>query len=124
MVDNIVVVVDGEISETGSYEELLSQDKAFAQFLRTYLQQQDSEDDEDEECLCSLCTQQQLAINHSSSSNSSSSACCSGIVVVAVVVIVVMTATLATKLWHIQCESKKYVLKRFAIFSLVENLCN
>jgi len=50
MVDNIVVVVDGEISETGSYEELLSQDKAFAQFLRTYLQQQDSEDEEDEEC--------------------------------------------------------------------------
>jgi len=51
MVDNIIVIVDGEISEVGSYEELLSHDKAFAQFLRTYLQQEDSEDDEDEECL-------------------------------------------------------------------------
>ena len=51
MVDNIVVIVDGIISESGSYEELLSQDKAFAQFLRTYLQQQDSEDEDDEEGL-------------------------------------------------------------------------
>ena len=49
MVDNIVVVVDGEISETGSYEELLSQDRAFAQFLRTYLQEQNPDVDEDEE---------------------------------------------------------------------------
>ena len=59
-----MVVVDGEISESGSYEELLSYDRAFAQFLRTYLQQQD-EDEEDEErvyCLWSLfrvVTQQQ-----------------------------------------------------------------
>ena len=51
-VDNIVVVVDGEISESGSYEELLSHDRAFAQFLRTYIQQQD-EDEEDEERLYS-----------------------------------------------------------------------
>jgi len=49
MVDNIVVVVDGEISETGSYEELLSQDRAFAQFLRTYLQEQNPDVEEDEE---------------------------------------------------------------------------
>jgi len=47
-----VVVVDGEISESGSYEELLSHDRAFAQFLRTYIQQQD-EDEEDEERLYS-----------------------------------------------------------------------
>jgi len=51
MVDNIVVLVNGEISEEGSYEELLSHDRAFAQFLRTYLQEQDSEDDDDEECV-------------------------------------------------------------------------
>jgi len=52
MVDNIVVIVDGEISEAGSYDELLSHDQAFAQFLRTYLQQQDAdEDDDDEESL-------------------------------------------------------------------------
>jgi len=49
MVDNIVVVVDGEISESGSYEELLSHDKAFAQFLRSYLQDQACDDDDDEE---------------------------------------------------------------------------
>jgi len=51
VVDNIVVVVDGEISESGSYEELLSDDENFAQFLRTYLQQQETEDNEDEERL-------------------------------------------------------------------------
>lgn len=51
MVDNIVVVVDGEISEIGSYEELLSYDRAFAQFLRTYVLQEDSDDDDDDECL-------------------------------------------------------------------------
>jgi len=62
MVDNILVLVSGEISEEGSYEELLSRDRAFAQFLRTYLQQQDSDDDDDEECVyCYL-----LNFNHSS----------------------------------------------------------
>jgi len=55
MVDNIVVIVDGKISEAGSYEELLSQDQAFAQFLRTYLQQQDSEDEDDEDGLYYRC---------------------------------------------------------------------
>jgi len=57
MVDNILVIVDGEISEAGSYDELLSRDQAFAQFLRTYLQQQDDDDDDDEESLYFyLCT--------------------------------------------------------------------
>jgi len=51
MVDNIIVIVDGKISEAGSYEQLLSHDQTFAHFLRTHLQQQDSEDDDDEEGL-------------------------------------------------------------------------
>ncbi|KAJ6656004.1 hypothetical protein lerEdw1_004589 [Lerista edwardsae] len=34
--DTIIVMVDGKISETGSYQELLRQEGAFAEFLRTY----------------------------------------------------------------------------------------
>uniref|UniRef100_A0A8B9S0C9 Multidrug resistance-associated protein 1 n=1 Tax=Accipiter nisus TaxID=211598 RepID=A0A8B9S0C9_9AVES len=34
--DSILVMCDGEISEMGSYQELLKQDGAFAEFLRTY----------------------------------------------------------------------------------------
>ncbi|XP_052261658.1 multidrug resistance-associated protein 1-like isoform X6 [Dreissena polymorpha] len=36
-VDTIVVLVDGQISEIGSYRQLLSHDGAFAQFLKNYL---------------------------------------------------------------------------------------
>ena len=46
-VDKIVVLVNGEISEVGSYEELLSHDGPFAQFLKTYLTQEDSESEEE-----------------------------------------------------------------------------
>ncbi|KAM9715835.1 ATP-binding cassette sub-family C member 3 isoform 2-T2 [Menidia menidia] len=35
-VDNIVVMVDGRVSEMGSYQELLTQNGAFAEFLRNY----------------------------------------------------------------------------------------
>uniref|UniRef100_A0A8C4YJB8 ABC-type glutathione-S-conjugate transporter n=1 Tax=Gopherus evgoodei TaxID=1825980 RepID=A0A8C4YJB8_9SAUR len=35
-VDNIVLMVDGEISETGSYQELLQRNGAFADFLHSY----------------------------------------------------------------------------------------
>ena len=51
MVDNILVIVDGNISESGSYEELMSHNRDFAQFLRTYLQQEDANQEDDEECL-------------------------------------------------------------------------
>ncbi|KAJ8312999.1 hypothetical protein KUTeg_010372 [Tegillarca granosa] len=37
MVDTIVVMVNGRISEIGSYEDLMSHDGPFAQFLKTYL---------------------------------------------------------------------------------------
>lgn len=35
-VDNILVMVDGRVSEMGSYQELLKQNGAFAEFLRNY----------------------------------------------------------------------------------------
>ncbi|NWX11927.1 MRP3 protein, partial [Aegotheles bennettii] len=45
-VDHIVVLVDGKISETGSYQSLLKQNKAFAEFLRNYALEEDIEEDE------------------------------------------------------------------------------
>ena len=55
-VDNIVVLVNGEVAENGSYEELLSHDGDFAQFLKQHLSQEENSDaeiaaDEDEEGL-------------------------------------------------------------------------
>lgn len=38
MVDTIVVMSNGTISEAGTYEDLLSRDGAFAQFLKEYIQ--------------------------------------------------------------------------------------
>ncbi|KAL5016580.1 hypothetical protein ScPMuIL_006169 [Solemya velum] len=49
MVDMVVVMVDKRISEMGTYEELLSHDGPFAQFLKTYLTQAKDDDDEEEE---------------------------------------------------------------------------
>ncbi|GFR98147.1 multidrug resistance-associated protein 1 [Elysia marginata] len=48
-VDHILVVTDGRISESGSYEELLSHDGVFAQFLKTYLTQDQDEEEDDED---------------------------------------------------------------------------
>ncbi|NWX50785.1 MRP3 protein, partial [Steatornis caripensis] len=45
-VDHIVVLVDGKISEMGSYQDLLKQNKAFAEFLRNYALDEDVEEDE------------------------------------------------------------------------------
>ncbi|RLV99346.1 hypothetical protein DV515_00009898 [Chloebia gouldiae] len=45
-VDHIIVLVDGTISEMGSYQELLKQNKAFAEFLRNYALDEDIEEDE------------------------------------------------------------------------------
>ena len=49
MVDSIIVLKDGTISESGSYEELLSYNGDFAEFLQQYLQQDEEESDEDPE---------------------------------------------------------------------------
>ena len=45
-VDNIVVMVDGRVSEMGSYQELLKQNGAFAEFLRNYALEDIIEEDE------------------------------------------------------------------------------
>ncbi len=52
MVDVIVVMEQGEITEVGSYEELLNHDGPFAQFLKAYLVDGSKQvgDNDDEEC--------------------------------------------------------------------------
>ncbi|XP_041373545.1 multidrug resistance-associated protein 1-like isoform X2 [Gigantopelta aegis] len=48
--DLIIVLKDGQISEMGSYEQLLSHDGAFSSFLKMYLTEEvESEEDEDPE---------------------------------------------------------------------------
>ncbi|XP_041474562.1 multidrug resistance-associated protein 1-like isoform X1 [Lytechinus variegatus] len=48
-VDQIIVIVDGSVSEVGSYQDLLDQNGAFAEFLRNYSQDADEKEDEEEE---------------------------------------------------------------------------
>ena len=49
-VDRIVVLVDGAVSEVGSYQELIAQGGTFADFLTNYLiQDEEDEDDIDPE---------------------------------------------------------------------------
>ncbi|XP_064886770.1 multidrug resistance-associated protein 1 isoform X3 [Columba livia] len=45
--DTILVMSEGEISELGSYQHLLKQDGAFAEFLRTYANAEQSMEDSD-----------------------------------------------------------------------------
>ncbi|XP_050979758.1 ATP-binding cassette sub-family C member 3 isoform X1 [Labeo rohita] len=45
-VDNILVMVDGRVSEMGSYQDLLKQNGAFAEFLRNYSLEDIIEDEE------------------------------------------------------------------------------
>lgn len=47
-VDHIIVLQHGQVSEAGPYQELLSHNRAFAQFLKTYLIQDDDDDPESE----------------------------------------------------------------------------
>ncbi len=47
--DKIVVIKDGEISEFGSYKDLIEQNGAFAEFIRTYLQDTEEVEEIDEE---------------------------------------------------------------------------
>uniref|UniRef100_K7GJ68 ABC-type glutathione-S-conjugate transporter n=1 Tax=Pelodiscus sinensis TaxID=13735 RepID=K7GJ68_PELSI len=51
-VDNIVLMVDGEISEMGSYQELLQRNGAFADFLRSANNAEGKEDCGLQETLC------------------------------------------------------------------------
>uniref|UniRef100_A0A182RRP5 ABC-type glutathione-S-conjugate transporter n=1 Tax=Anopheles funestus TaxID=62324 RepID=A0A182RRP5_ANOFN len=45
-VENISVVKDGEISESGTYQQLIDQKGAFAEFLNQHIQELDDEDEE------------------------------------------------------------------------------
>ncbi|XP_071095143.1 multidrug resistance-associated protein 1-like [Haliotis cracherodii] len=50
MVDHIIVMNDGRITEAGSYDQLITRNGHFAQFLQEYLiEKTDEEDNEDEE---------------------------------------------------------------------------
>lgn len=51
-VDNIIVLLNGSVSEIGSYEMLMSHDGPFAQFLKTYLISQDDDKDPEGLKLC------------------------------------------------------------------------
>ncbi|XP_075889870.1 ATP-binding cassette sub-family C member 3 isoform X2 [Nelusetta ayraudi] len=46
-VDNIMVLVEGNVSEMGSYQELLNQNGAFAEFLRNYALEDITEEEEE-----------------------------------------------------------------------------
>ncbi|XP_045182658.2 multidrug resistance-associated protein 1-like [Mercenaria mercenaria] len=48
MVDKILVITDGKISETGTYEELISRDGPFANLVQTYLENNESDADDTE----------------------------------------------------------------------------
>uniref|UniRef100_A0A8D2LSH2 Multidrug resistance-associated protein 1 n=1 Tax=Varanus komodoensis TaxID=61221 RepID=A0A8D2LSH2_VARKO len=50
LMDTIIVMTEGKISEMGSYQELLKQDRAFAEFLRTYASAEQSVESERECC--------------------------------------------------------------------------
>uniref|UniRef100_A0ABM0GWV9 Multidrug resistance-associated protein 1-like n=1 Tax=Saccoglossus kowalevskii TaxID=10224 RepID=A0ABM0GWV9_SACKO len=54
-VDKIIVLVDGRITEVGSFKELLNKDEAFAEFLRNYSSDaDDNQAEEDEAAVLSL----------------------------------------------------------------------
>ncbi|TRY85000.1 hypothetical protein DNTS_016183, partial [Danionella cerebrum] len=46
-VDNVLVLMDGRVSEMGSYQQLLQQNGAFAEFLRNHALEENSGDEED-----------------------------------------------------------------------------
>jgi len=47
-VDNIIVMKDGEISEMGTFNDLLNRRGAFADFINLYLTESGGKDDESE----------------------------------------------------------------------------
>ena len=44
-VDHIIVVVEGRVSESGTYQELLNKQGAFADVLKMYITQEDEDED-------------------------------------------------------------------------------
>ena len=48
MVDNIMVLNEGQVADFGSYDELISKDGPFAQILKSFIQEDiDSDGEED-----------------------------------------------------------------------------
>lgn len=54
--DLILVMVDGEITEVGSYQQLMVQEGAFAEFLRTYATVDQSDDGGKQHFIISTCS--------------------------------------------------------------------
>lgn len=50
--DLILVMVEGEITEVGSYQQLLAKEGAFAEFLKTYANVEQSEDGGEQPFIC------------------------------------------------------------------------
>uniref|UniRef100_A0A8C0FAY3 Multidrug resistance-associated protein 1 n=1 Tax=Bubo bubo TaxID=30461 RepID=A0A8C0FAY3_BUBBB len=67
--DTILVMSDGEISEMGSYQELLKQDGAFAEFLRTYANAEQSMENSGK-LLWTVETEKQMSSNRQLSNSS------------------------------------------------------
>ncbi|XP_053387287.1 multidrug resistance-associated protein 1-like [Mercenaria mercenaria] len=51
MVDRIIVMKDGRISESGTYSDLINMGGAFAEFIENYLQECNDDEDEDPEII-------------------------------------------------------------------------
>ena len=64
--DVIVVMVDGQITEVGSYTELMENDRAFAQFLQTYrgVDEKEEEDPGKFHCNCEIFIYNDLLLEH------------------------------------------------------------
>lgn len=64
--DRVISLVNGEVSEVGTYTELMERDGAFAEFVRTHLQEESSSDEEstDESTRPTSFDRQVSTINH------------------------------------------------------------
>lgn len=63
MVDVVVVMVNGKITETGSYDQLITHDGPFAQFLRQYFINEPDTEIENEHPDGKICCWGQLCVN-------------------------------------------------------------
>lgn len=63
MVDVVVVIVNGKITETGSYDQLITHDGPFAQFLRQYFINEPDTEIENEHPDGKICCWGQLCVN-------------------------------------------------------------
>lgn len=81
MVDVVVVMVNGKITETGSYDQLITHDGPFAQFLRQYFINEPDTEIENEHPDGKICCWGQI-MRQLSSSSAYNKSCLSFIVAV------------------------------------------